>query len=147
MEDLRDKLANPKVANLSVTSTYSIDRAVTQDLYDAIIAGTYNIPAGMMLIMKNVAAVSVRMGNGGKWIDALQISGATTVSPTFTGIPAAPTASVGTNTTQVATTAFVLANAGKSKTQINALVSPASTYADLAAATAAIKSVIDALKA
>ena len=33
-------------------------------------------------------------------------------SPTFTGTPAAPTASVGTNTTQVATTAFVLANAG-----------------------------------
>jgi hypothetical protein len=32
-------------------------------------------------------------------------------SPTFTGTPAAPTATVGTNTTQIATTAFVLANA------------------------------------
>lgn len=32
-------------------------------------------------------------------------------SPTFTGVPLAPTASVGTNTTQIATTAFVLANA------------------------------------
>ncbi len=31
-------------------------------------------------------------------------------SPTFTGTPAAPTASFGTNTTQIATTAFVLAN-------------------------------------
>ena len=31
-------------------------------------------------------------------------------SPTFTGTPAAPTASAGTNTTQIATTAFVLAN-------------------------------------
>lgn len=31
-------------------------------------------------------------------------------SPTFTGVPAAPTAAVGTNTTQLATTAFVLAN-------------------------------------
>jgi hypothetical protein len=30
-------------------------------------------------------------------------------SPTFTGTPAAPTASLGTNTTQLATTAFVLA--------------------------------------
>ena len=30
--------------------------------------------------------------------------------PTFTGVPVAPTASVGTNTTQIATTAFVLAN-------------------------------------
>ena len=36
---------------------------------------------------------------------------ATLASPTFTGTPAAPTASVGTNTTQLATTAFVLANA------------------------------------
>lgn len=35
-------------------------------------------------------------------------------SPTFTGTPAAPTALAGTNTTQVATTAFVLANAGGS---------------------------------
>lgn len=33
-------------------------------------------------------------------------------SPTFTGIPIAPTASNGTNTTQIATTAFVLANGG-----------------------------------
>ena len=32
---------------------------------------------------------------------------ATTSSPTFTGIPTAPTATVGTNTTQIATTAFV----------------------------------------
>ena len=31
-------------------------------------------------------------------------------SPTFTGTPAAPTAAVGTNTTQIATTAFVQAN-------------------------------------
>lgn len=31
-------------------------------------------------------------------------------SPTFTGVPSAPTASVGTNSTQIATTAFVLAN-------------------------------------
>ena len=34
-------------------------------------------------------------------------SKANTASPTLTGTPAAPTASAGTNTTQVATTAFV----------------------------------------
>lgn len=34
-------------------------------------------------------------------------------SPTFTGVPAAPTASVGTNTTQVASTAFVVAEINK----------------------------------
>ena len=35
---------------------------------------------------------------------------APSASPTFTGTPAAPTASAGTNTTQVATTAFVEAD-------------------------------------
>lgn len=50
-------------------------------------------------------------------------------SPTFTGTPAAPTAAVGTNTTQIATTAFVLANAPASgltlisKTDISAATS------------------------
>lgn len=35
-------------------------------------------------------------------------------SPTLTGVPIAPTAAPGTNTTQIATTAFVLANGGSS---------------------------------
>jgi hypothetical protein len=43
---------------------------------------------------------------------------ATLASPTFTGTPAAPTASAGTNTTQIATTAFVLANTFPSGTAV-----------------------------
>jgi hypothetical protein len=42
-------------------------------------------------------------------IDALISTKANIASPTFTGIPSAPTASPGTNTTQIATTAFVYA--------------------------------------
>lgn len=38
---------------------------------------------------------------------ALKNNKAETASPTFTGTPTAPTASVGTSTTQLATTAFV----------------------------------------
>lgn len=34
-------------------------------------------------------------------------------SPTFTGVPRAPTATIGTNTTQLATTAFVVAEINK----------------------------------
>jgi len=44
--------------------------------------------------------------------DALQVASATKANiaaPTFTGVPAAPTANAGTNTTQIATTAFVAA--------------------------------------
>jgi len=48
-------------------------------------------------------------------------------SPTFTGTPAAPTATAGTNTTQLATTAFVLANAPASSTVVStAFTIPAS---------------------
>ncbi len=44
-----------------------------------------------------------------KYVDDLIALQATVASPTFTGVPAAPTASVNTNTTQLATTAFVVA--------------------------------------
>ena len=46
-------------------------------------------------------------------------SKAPTASPTFTGTPAAPTAVVNTNTTQLATTAFVLAQAGSATPAVN----------------------------
>lgn len=42
-------------------------------------------------------------------LDNLQASKAPINSPTLTGVPAAPTAGMGTNTTQIATTAFVVA--------------------------------------
>jgi hypothetical protein len=43
--------------------------------------------------------------------DITGAGGAPLASPTFTGVPAAPTAAVGTSSTQLATTAFVIANA------------------------------------
>jgi len=49
--------------------------------------------------------------NGGTGVTTSTGTGSTVLSasPTFTGVPAAPTASFGTNTTQLATTAFVQA--------------------------------------
>ena len=44
----------------------------------------------------------------------VEVTGAPLASPTFTGTPAAPTAAVGTNTTQLATTAYVQAEVGQS---------------------------------
>lgn len=41
--------------------------------------------------------------------DITSVGGAPLANPTFTGVPAAPTANAGTNTTQIATTAFVTA--------------------------------------
>lgn len=55
------------------------------------------------------------LGNQADLTAALALK-APLASPTFTGVPAAPTAAPGTNTTQIATTAFVLANGGGSGT-------------------------------
>lgn len=45
------------------------------------------------------------------YADAIAVLKANIASPTFTGIPAAPTAAVDTNTTQIATTAYVIGQA------------------------------------
>lgn len=52
------------------------------------------------------------------------ILGAPLVSPTFTGVPAAPTAAVDTNTTQVATTGFVIAQAAAANPVIDGTAAP-----------------------
>lgn len=56
---------------------------------------------------------------------------ATLASPTFTGTPAAPTAAAGTNTTQIATTAFVIAE--RLAARVVALVDGATVAIDVAA--------------
>lgn len=49
---------------------------------------------------------------------------ASLASPALTGVPTAPTASVGTNTTQVATTAFVRAAAGATVQVVTSVAPP-----------------------
>jgi hypothetical protein len=49
---------------------------------------------------------------------SLPAGAATLIGPAFTGVPTAPTAAVGTNTTQLATTAFVEAKPGTSILQV-----------------------------
>ena len=63
-------------------------------------------------VMDGVAAVGVstRFARGDH-VHASDTSKANLAGPTFTGAPSAPTAAVDTNTTQLATTAFVLAQA------------------------------------
>lgn len=65
-------------------------------------------------------------------------------SPTFTGTPAAPTAAAATNTTQVATTAFVLANAATqwTSTAAGSLSAAGSTRTDATAIAALNKAII-----
>lgn len=88
-------------------------------------------------------------GNSGKVIKGAELdtelnavaaaisSKADTNSPTFTGAPLAPTAAAGTNSTQVATTAFVMQNGlNPSGTGIGVRTGPAATtYRSVAAGT------------
>lgn len=62
-----------------------------------------NVPAG------NVVATNVQTA-----VNELDTKKAPLASPAFTGTPTVPTALIGTNTTQAASTAFVIANAGGS---------------------------------
>lgn len=55
------------------------------------------------------------------------LAAAPIASPGFTGTPTAPTAAVDTNTTQLATTAFVLAQAGSSNPLVNGSVAVGSS--------------------
>jgi len=74
--------------------------------------------AGNFTVNGNLAVTGTTALSGALTYGGVALSNAVTgtgnmalsASPTFTGTPAAPTASPGTNTTQIATTAFVLAN-------------------------------------
>lgn len=65
--------------------------------------------------LANLVAAFLITPSGANLLAALTTSTGTglpvfSISPTFTGTPIAPTAALNTNTTQIATTAFVLAN-------------------------------------
>jgi len=72
------------------------------------IATTAFVTAAIGSIASGVVSFNTRTGAVTlTTADVTAVGGALLASPTFTGTPAAPTAAPGTNTTQVATTAFV----------------------------------------
>jgi hypothetical protein len=94
-------------------STVSIPNGVTAQVYcDGInffssqtgSAGNFAI-SGNLSVSGTTALSGALTGTTGVFSGAIS-----SVSPAFTGVPTAPTAAAGTNTTQIATTAFVLAN-------------------------------------
>lgn len=67
----------------------------------AIVTSTITLP---------VHGIGVGQGDVVGTLKTQTLTNKTLTSPTITGVPLAPTATVGTNTTQIATTAFVLKN-------------------------------------
>ena len=117
---------NSGVPLMRVTQTGAGDALVVEDSTNPdSTAFTVNavgrVGIGLSVATTETAALTVDAG-GIKFADgtlqttaigALTTAGlASLSSPAFTGIPTAPTASAGTNSTQIATTAFVLTNGG-----------------------------------
>jgi hypothetical protein len=71
--------------------------------------GIPNLPTGTIGVTQ-IAGNSTTAISTTAFVTAADNLKANIASPTFTGVPTAPTATSGTNTTQIATTAFVLAN-------------------------------------
>jgi hypothetical protein len=107
----QDQVIGRTTASTGVPETFTVTAAARTVLDDTTVAAMVNTLGG-----------ATSTGTGGI---------ARAASPTFTGTPAAPTASAGTNTTQIATTAFV-------RTEVAALVAAApgtlDTLDELAAA-------------
>ncbi len=116
-----DPLARANHTGTQLASTIS-DFSAASDLRVQAAIGTATP------IMDSVAAV----GTGVKWakedhVHPTDTTRAPLASPTFTGVPAAPTAAVDTNTTQLATMASVLAQAASATPLIDATVAVVGT--------------------
>lgn len=87
---------------------------------------TFKTSTGAVTLGGAATASSTLTVTGHTTFEGVTSTGATgtgalvySISPAFTSVPTAPTATVGTNTTQLATTAFVLANAGSGSSGAN----------------------------
>lgn len=103
-------LASPALTGSPTAPTAAVDTNTTQVATTAFVLGQ---AAGSTSPMDGSAAVgtSTRYARQDH-VHPSDTSRAALASPTFTGAPAAPTAAADTNTTQLATTAFVLGQAG-----------------------------------
>lgn len=117
-------LASPALTGTPTVPTAVADTNTTQAASTAFVLGQ----AGAVTpLMNNTAAVGTSLRYSRQdHVHPVDTSRAALASPTFTGVPAAPTAAVDTNTTQVATTAYVVGQ-GYLKS-----ATASSTYAPLA---------------
>lgn len=115
-----------------------------------VIANAGSATPAFSAITAGTNAAALVMGTGG----SLTVSGSGTInatslggtaaasyallaSPALTGVPTAPTATLGTNTTQLATTAFVIANAGGGSSAFSAITGSTNTTAAMVVGTGA----------
>lgn len=112
--------------NITIGGTLGGTPVVIGDLILSLVNAPGQTTSNWLIINTTVASVFGRSGlvvaQTGDYTVS-QITGAAPLaSPTFTGIPAAPTAAPGTNTTQLATTAFVAAATAAGVTSFNSRI-------------------------
>lgn len=104
-------LANPTFTGTPAAPTAAANTNTTQIATTAFVLGQGNSTAGTIAMNGTQAAGTSNLYARADHVHPSDTSRAALASPTFTGTPAAPTAAVDTNTTQIATTAFVLGQA------------------------------------
>jgi hypothetical protein len=102
-------LANTDISGLGTMSTANAANYSTTSAANLLYYPLSSNPAGYLT---SAPVTSVAGRTGAISLAVADVSGAAPLaSPALSGTPTAPTATLGTNTTQIATTAFVLANA------------------------------------
>jgi hypothetical protein len=120
-ESAADKTKLDGIATGAGTANSATDTVIgTRTINDAIAVGTTDIDTPTNLFSKIGAMIRAITGKADWWslpvksLEALNTEKAPLASPALTGVPTAPTAVTGTNTTQIASTAFALATAAGS---------------------------------
>lgn len=110
-----DSITSPSAVSYNNTSNQSIDLGyyitATNSSNVGAVTGTTSTTTSSLTISLNGTSQGAWNGSSNKNINITPtaIGAAALASPGFTGVPTAPTAALGTNTTQIATTAFVQA--------------------------------------
>jgi hypothetical protein len=105
---LKAPLASPTLTGTPAAPTAAADTNTTQLATTAFVIGQAG--ASTPLIDGTAAVGTSKKYSREDHVHPTDTTRAPLASPTFTGTPAGPTATAGTNTTQLATTAFVAAN-------------------------------------
>ena len=117
LNELATALGNDANFSTTVTNSIALKAPLASPTFTGTVSGITKTMVGLGSV-DNTADIAKPISTATQ--TALDLKAAL-VSPTFTGTPLAPTATTGTNTTQIATTAFV-------KTAIDTSVQPGAVY-------------------
>jgi len=125
------KLASPTLTGTPASPTAAADTNTTQIATTAFVIGQL-ASAAQLPVMDGTQAQGISLKTArADHVHPTDTSRSPVASPTFTGTPAAPTAAADTNTTQIATTAFVIGQgylkSGTATSTYAPLASPALT--------------------